>query len=63
MLLEDRSEIALNQLSQLINFINKIDMDNYYEPEQILNARKTLANLMQELAILDYKLDYVSHGY
>ena len=62
MLLEDRSEIAMAQLRQLINFINRIEMDNYYELEHILNARKTIANFMQELAILDYKLDYISHG-
>lgn len=62
MSLEDRSEIAMNQLSQLINFINRIERDNYYELEQILNARKTIANFMQELAILDYKLNYISHG-
>jgi hypothetical protein len=63
MSLEDRSEIAITKLSQLINFIKTVEKDNYCDPEQFSDAQKIISTLVEELDILRYKLDYLGHGY
>jgi hypothetical protein len=60
MSIEDRSEIAVAKLMQVMNFIKTVERDNYCDPEQFFNARKTLKLLMKEV---EHKLDYLDHAF
>lgn len=63
MSLEDRSEIAVAKLMQVMNFIKTIERDNYCDPEQLSDALNTLEILIKEAGILKYKLNYLGHAY
>jgi vacuolar-type H+-ATPase subunit H len=55
MSLDDSKEITTVQINQLINFIKRIEANNYY-PEQFNDARKTIATIVEELSVLEHKL-------
>lgn len=63
MSLEDRSEIAVAKLMQVMNFIKTVERDNYCNPAQLSDALNTLEILIKEAGILKYKLKYLDHAY
>jgi hypothetical protein len=63
MSLEDRSEIAVTLLNQITNFVKIIEVNHYCDPEQFSDAQRTLKILINELSILDYKMEYLKYAY
>lgn len=63
MTLENKDEIAVIKLKQIIDLAKTIDENNCYDLQQVIEAQHTIETLMKELDILYRKYRYLKHAY
>lgn len=63
MTLENKDELVLIKLKQIIKFTKQIEDINYCDPQLINAAQHEIKTLVKELINYYGKLDYLKHAY